>query len=54
MTLVEPGIHNYGEAFTRWVVEVLLDLAGYTVDRDLDSLNLLEPSCDSSALRGRT
>ncbi|MYW97357.1 N-6 DNA methylase [Amycolatopsis rubida] len=44
---------NYGEIFTRrWVVDVLLDLAGYTVDRDLGSLHLIEPSCGSGAFLG--
>jgi hypothetical protein len=29
-------VQNYGEVFTRrWVVDVLLDLTGYTIDRDL-------------------
>jgi adenine-specific DNA-methyltransferase len=41
---------NYGEIFTRrWVVEVLLDLTGYTANRDLGGLHLLEPSCGSGA-----
>ncbi|WP_207925990.1 Eco57I restriction-modification methylase domain-containing protein [Actinocrispum wychmicini] len=53
MTLVVPGIQNYGEVFTRrWVVEVLLDLTGYTTDRDLGSLHLVEPSCGSGAFLG--
>lgn len=40
----------YGEVFTKqWVVEVLLDLVGYTVDRDLGSLTLVEPSAGSGA-----
>lgn len=44
---------NYGEVFTRrWVVDVLLDLAGYTADRDLGALHLLEPSCGSGAFLG--
>ncbi len=48
-----PGIQNYGEVFTRrWVVEVLLDLTGYTADRDLGSLRLVEPSCGSGAFLG--
>lgn len=43
----------YGEVFTRqWVVDVLLDLAGYTADRDLGSLRLVEPSCGSGAFLG--
>ncbi|OBJ95054.1 Eco57I restriction-modification methylase domain-containing protein [Mycobacterium sp. 1245852.3] len=46
-------IQNYGEVFTRrWVVDVLLDLTGYTVDRDLAALRLVEPSCGSGAFLG--
>lgn len=41
---------EHGEVFTRrWVVETILDLAGYTVDRDLTTLRLVEPSCGSGA-----
>jgi adenine-specific DNA-methyltransferase len=36
----------------RWVVEVLLDLTGYTTDRDLSRIHLLEPSCGSGAFLG--
>lgn len=44
---------SYGEVFTRrWVAEVLLDLTGYTADRDLGELHLLEPSCGSGAFLG--
>ncbi|WP_445161431.1 Eco57I restriction-modification methylase domain-containing protein [Mycobacterium sp. Dal123C01] len=44
---------SYGEVFTRrWVVEVLLDLCGYTTDQDLGALHLLEPSCGSGAFLG--
>ena len=44
---------NYGEVFTRrWVVDLLLDLTGYTADRDLGALHLLEPSCGSGAFLG--
>lgn len=44
---------DYGEVFTRrWVVEALLDLTGYTVDRDLGAMHLLEPSCGSGAFLG--
>lgn len=44
---------NYGEVFTRrWVVDVLLDLTGYTADKDLGALRLLEPSCGSGAFLG--
>jgi hypothetical protein len=44
---------NYGEVFTRrWVVDVLLDLTGYTPERDLAALHLVEPSCGSGAFFG--
>lgn len=44
---------NYGEVFTRrWVVEVLLDLTGYTVDKDLGGLVIVEPSVGSGAFLG--
>ena len=53
MTLAAPDAQNYGEVFTRrWVVEVLLDLAGYSTHRDLGSLQLVEPSCGSGAFLG--
>ncbi|MDA1349725.1 MAG: hypothetical protein O3A47_12815 [Chloroflexi bacterium] len=31
------------------VVSLILDLAGYTVDRDLTRISLLEPSCGEGA-----
>lgn len=44
---------NYGDVFTRrWVADVLLDLTGYTVARDLGTLRLLEPACGSGAFLG--
>ncbi len=40
----------YGEVFTkRWVVDAMLDLVGYTTDRDLTKLRLIEPSIGSGA-----
>jgi hypothetical protein len=46
-------VQNYGEVFTRrWVVDVLLELTGYTADRDLAALRLVEPSCGSGAFLG--
>ncbi len=46
-------VQNYGEVFTRrWIVDVLLDLTGYTDDRDLAALQLVEPSCGSGAFLG--
>lgn len=45
----DPGA-DYGEVFTRrWVVDLILDLAGYTSDRDLASQTLVEPSCGTGA-----
>ncbi|MPZ54404.1 MAG: N-6 DNA methylase [Acidimicrobiia bacterium] len=39
-----------GEVFTRrWMVEFILDLVGYTSDRDLGSLVIVEPSCGAGA-----
>jgi adenine-specific DNA-methyltransferase len=53
VTFAALGVQNHGEVFTRrWVVEVLLDLAGYTSDRDLAGMHLLEPSCGSGAFLG--
>lgn len=37
---------NYGAVFTkRWMVEMILDLADYTADRDLAQMVAIEPSC---------
>src|SRR5436305_10653113 len=45
----DPGA-DYGEVFTRrWVVELILDLVGYTPDRDLAAQILVEPSCGTGA-----
>ena len=47
-TLVRARKH--GEVFTRrWVVDLILDLAGYTADRDLAAMRAVEPSCGSGA-----
>jgi adenine-specific DNA-methyltransferase len=44
---------EYGEVFTRrWVVELILDLSGYTPDRDLGRMVAVEPSCGSGAFLG--
>lgn len=44
---------EYGEVFTReWVVDLILDLAGYTSDKDLARLVLVEPSIGSGAFIG--
>lgn len=43
-------VANYGEVFTRcWVVEMILDLCGYTSDRDLAALRLVDPACGDGA-----
>jgi len=48
----DPGA-DYGEVFTRrWVVDFILDLVGYTPDRDLGSLTIVEPSCGTAAFLG--
>ncbi|MEO6628779.1 MAG: Eco57I restriction-modification methylase domain-containing protein [Aquihabitans sp.] len=48
----DPGV-DHGEVFTRrWVVDLILDLVGYTPDRDLASLVLVEPSCGTGAFLG--
>jgi len=47
-----PGA-DYGEVFTRrWVVDLILDLVGYTPDRDLAAAVLVEPSCGTGAFLG--
>ncbi|MBI2684604.1 MAG: Eco57I restriction-modification methylase domain-containing protein [Actinobacteria bacterium] len=41
---------QHGEVFTRrWVVELILDLAGFTPDRDLATMVAVEPSCGAGA-----
>jgi adenine-specific DNA-methyltransferase len=50
LTPEEEASGDHGEVFTRrWVVELILDLAGYTADKDLASLRVLEPACGSGA-----
>jgi adenine-specific DNA-methyltransferase len=49
-TAEEELIGEHGEVFTRrWVVELILDLVGYTADRDLSGLTAAEPACGSGA-----
>lgn len=46
----EQAESAYGEVFTRrWVVDLILDLVGYSADRDLGRSTALEPSCGSGA-----
>lgn len=41
---------DHGEVFTRrWVAELILDLAGYTPDRDLGAMLVIEPACGTGA-----
>lgn len=48
-TVSEPA-SEHGEVFTRrWVVELILDLVGYTADRDLIGMRAIEPACGSGA-----
>ncbi|MFG2338187.1 Eco57I restriction-modification methylase domain-containing protein [Streptomyces yangpuensis] len=50
MATAAPDEVVYGEVFTRrWVVETILDLVGYTADRDLTQMKLVEPSIGSGA-----
>ncbi len=53
LTLAEPARDpgtDYGEVFTRrWVVDLILDLVGYTKDHDLGARRLVEPSCGTGA-----
>lgn len=45
----DPGA-DYGEVFTRrWIVDLILDLVGYTPEKDLGSHVLVEPSCGTGA-----
>jgi adenine-specific DNA-methyltransferase len=42
-----------GEVFTReWIVDLILDLAGYTEDQDLGVLLAVEPACGEGAFLG--
>ncbi|MEU9396300.1 Eco57I restriction-modification methylase domain-containing protein [Streptomyces sp. NPDC048324] len=44
---------QHGEVFTRpWVVEMILDLVGYTDDQDLADMRILEPACGQGAFLG--
>ena len=50
MTAANTSSADFGEVFTRrWIVELILDLVGYTSDRDLSALRLVEPSVGSGA-----
>ncbi|MFH9793864.1 MULTISPECIES: Eco57I restriction-modification methylase domain-containing protein [Streptomyces] len=41
---------KHGEVYTqRWVVDMILDLVGYTPDRDLTGLTITDPACGTGA-----
>ncbi len=51
-TSTEEG-QDYGAVFTRrWVVELILDLVGYTSERDLAAMRAIEPACGAGAFLG--
>jgi adenine-specific DNA-methyltransferase len=48
--MVMTAAADTGEVFTRrWVVDLILDLAGYTADRDLGAVVAVEPACGNAA-----
>lgn len=48
--MTDQHIEPMGEVFTRrWVVDWMLDLAGYRADQPLHKLTLVEPSCGAGA-----
>ncbi|WP_241773914.1 Eco57I restriction-modification methylase domain-containing protein [Micromonospora haikouensis] len=50
LTAIPAESVEHGEVFTRrWVVDLVLDLAGYTADRDLAALVAVEPACGGGA-----
>ncbi|GAA5139137.1 Eco57I restriction-modification methylase domain-containing protein [Pseudonocardia adelaidensis] len=52
-TGIPEDVVEHGEVFTRrWVVEFILDLCGYTADRDLVALRAVEPACGTGAFLG--
>ncbi|MGW3952926.1 Eco57I restriction-modification methylase domain-containing protein [Streptomyces sp. NPDC004752] len=45
-----PQAVGHGEVFTRrWVVDLIFDLLGYTAEKDLSTVRLVEPACGSGA-----
>ncbi|MFJ5532468.1 Eco57I restriction-modification methylase domain-containing protein [Streptomyces sp. NPDC093261] len=45
----EASVEN-GEVYTRpWIVDMILDLVGYTSDRDLGNVVITDPACGSGA-----
>ncbi|WP_412515629.1 Eco57I restriction-modification methylase domain-containing protein [Actinomadura madurae] len=53
LPLPPESVVENGEVFTRrWVVDLILDLVGYTPDRDLAGLRICEPACGEGAFLG--
>ncbi|MET7464131.1 Eco57I restriction-modification methylase domain-containing protein [Nonomuraea sp. NPDC005501] len=53
LPLPAEGTVEHGEVFTRrWVVDLILDLVGYTTDRELWNLRVSEPACGEGAFLG--
>jgi hypothetical protein len=47
---VTDEVVQHGEVFTRrWMVDSILDWVGYTAERDLPSLRLVDPACGQGA-----
>lgn len=52
-TTAVRSARDLGEVFTRrWVVEFILDLSGYTPERDLSACVAVEPACGGGAFLG--
>lgn len=50
MEVLVESVQEYGAVFTKlWMVELMLDLSGYTADKDLANLVAVEPSCGDGA-----
>jgi hypothetical protein len=50
LTAVPSQAVEHGEVFTRrWVVDLILDLLGYTPEKDLCDVRLVEPACGAGA-----
>lgn len=53
LTSIPEEAVEHGEVFTRqWIVDFILDLAGYDTDRDLADLTAVEPACGTGAFLG--
>lgn len=53
MSLTQEISPQYGEVFTRrWVVDAILDLIGYTTDKQLATMLIVEPSVGCGAFVG--